>query len=47
MALQTAGNLATTQAVIGHLQNALTLQQEPNLYSVNTMFEAAELIGKL
>ena len=46
MALQTAGNLATTQAVIGHLQNALTLQQEPNLYSVNTMFEAAELIGK-
>ncbi|MDI3453109.1 proteasome-type protease [Acinetobacter sp. V89_4] len=46
IALQTAGNLATTQAVIGHLQNALTLQQEPNLYSVNTMFEAAELIGK-
>ncbi len=25
IALQTAGNLATTQAVIGHLQNALTL----------------------
>ena len=46
IALQTAGNLATTQAVIGHLQNALTLQQDPNLYSVNTMFEAAELIGK-
>ncbi|CAI3131444.1 hypothetical protein MWMV2_MWMV2_01658 [Acinetobacter oleivorans] len=46
IALQTAGNLATTQAVIGHLQNALTLLQEPNLYSVNTMFEAAELIGK-
>ena len=46
IALQTAGNLATTQAVIGHLQNALTLQQEHNLYSVNTMFEAAELIGK-
>ncbi|EXE22026.1 proteasome-type protease domain protein [Acinetobacter baumannii 1007214] len=30
IALQTAGNLATTQAVIGHLQNALILQQEPN-----------------
>lgn len=44
--LQTAGNLATTQAVIGHLQNQLALQQEPNLYSVNTMFEVANLIGK-
>ena len=46
IALQTAGNLATTQAVIGHLQNALTLQQEPNLYSINTMFEVADLVGK-
>ncbi|MCH7337007.1 proteasome-type protease [Acinetobacter sp. NIPH 2699] len=46
IALQTAGNLATTQAVIGHLQNALTLHQEPNLYTVNTMFEVAELVGK-
>ena len=46
IALQTAGNLATTQAVIGHLQNALALHQEPNLYSANTMFEVAELIGK-
>ncbi len=44
--MQTAGNLATTQAVIGHLQNALTLQQEPNLYSINTMFEVADLVGK-
>ena len=44
--LQTAGNLATTQAVIGHLQNQLTLGQEPNLYSVNTMFEVANLVGK-
>lgn len=46
IALQTSGNLATTQAVIGHLQNALTLRQEPNLNTVNTMFEVAELIGK-
>lgn len=46
IALQTAGNLATTQAVIGHLQNALILQQEPNLYSINTMFEVADLVGK-
>ncbi len=45
IAIQTSGNLATTQAVIGHLQNQLELKQEPNLYSVNTMFEVAELVG--
>ena len=43
--IQTSGNLATTQAVIGHLNNHLELNQEPNLYSVNTMFEMAELVG--
>jgi putative proteasome-type protease len=43
--IQTSGNLATTQAVIGHLENNLTIKDEPNLYSVNTMFEVAELIG--
>ncbi|TCB79578.1 proteasome-type protease [Acinetobacter sp. ANC 4173] len=43
--IQTSGNLATTQAVIGHLKNHLELQQIPNLYSVNTMFEVAELVG--
>ena len=43
--IQTSGNLATTQAVIGHLKNQLDLKQEPNLYSVNTMFELAELVG--
>lgn len=46
IALQTAGNLATTQAVIGHLQNALALDQEPNLFTAKTMFEVAELVGK-
>ena len=44
--IQTSGNLATTQAVIGHLNNHLELGQEPNLYSVNTMFEMAELVGQ-
>jgi len=44
--IQTSGNLATTQAVIGHLENHLALKQEPNLYSVNTMFELASLIGQ-
>ncbi|NHC02211.1 proteasome-type protease [Acinetobacter sp. 187] len=43
--IQTSGNLATTQAVIGHLKNQLDLRQEPNLYSVNNMFELAELVG--
>lgn len=46
IAIQTSGNLATTQAVIGHLKNHLELNQEPNLCSVNTMFEAAELVGQ-
>lgn len=45
IAIQTSGNLATTQAVIGHLKNQLEVKQEPNLYSVNTMFEVAELVG--
>ena len=45
LTIQTSGNLATTQAVIGHLNNHLELKQEPNLYSVNTMFEMAELVG--
>jgi putative proteasome-type protease len=44
--IQTSGNLATTQAVIGYLKNQLTIKQEPNLYSVNTMFEVAELVGQ-
>lgn len=46
IAIQTSGNLATTQAVLGHLKNHLELSQEPNLYSINTMFEAAELVGQ-
>ncbi|WP_122898068.1 proteasome-type protease [Acinetobacter sp. B51(2017)] len=47
IAIQAAGNLATTQAVIGHLKNQLALGQEPNLHSVKTLFEAAELVGSL
>lgn len=44
--IQTSGNLATTQSVIGHLKNDLEQSLEPNIYSVNTMFEVAELIGR-
>ena len=43
--IQTSGNLATTQSVIGHLKNDLELNREPNLYSVDSLFEVAELIG--
>lgn len=43
--LQTAGNLATTQAVIAKLRQRIDNQIEPNIYSVNTMFEVAELVG--
>lgn len=45
IAIQTSGNLATTQAVIGHLKNQLDLKVELNMYSVNNMFEMAELVG--
>lgn len=45
--IQTSGNLATTQAVIGHLENHLQQNKEPNLYSVNTMFDVAELVGQI
>lgn len=43
--IQTSGNLATTQAVIGHLKNQIDLKIEPNLFSANNMFELAELVG--
>lgn len=45
--LQCAGNLATTQAVIGLLEQHIALKQEPNLVSVQSMFEAASLVGKI
>ena len=43
--IQASGNLATTQAVIGHIENQLELKQEPNLLSLHTMFDVAELVG--
>lgn len=46
MVVQTAGNLATTQAVIAHLKHQIAAKIEPNLNTVGTMFEAAELIGQ-
>ena len=46
LVLQTAGNLATTQAVIAHLRLQIERDLEPNLYSVHSMFEAAEVVGQ-
>lgn len=43
--IQASGNLATTQAVIGHIKNQLELKQEPNILSLHTMFDVAELVG--
>lgn len=46
LVLQTAGNLATTQAVIAHLRLQIERNIEPHLYSVQNMFEAAEVVGQ-
>jgi putative proteasome-type protease len=46
MVIQTAGNLATTQALIAQLKHQIAAKIEPNLNTVATMFEAAELVGR-
>jgi putative proteasome-type protease len=46
MVVQTAGNLAVTQAVISLLREHIELGDgTPNLFSVATLFEAAECVG--
>lgn len=40
-----SGNLAITQATINHLDQAIRRNIEPNLMSVFSMYEVAELIG--
>jgi putative proteasome-type protease len=40
-----SGNLAVTQATINHLDQAIRSNIEPNLMSVFSMYEVAELIG--
>lgn len=47
IALQTSGNLATSQAVLGHLRNEITLGKEPNIMTIPTLFEVAEHVGKI
>jgi putative proteasome-type protease len=43
--LLTAGNLATAQGVISHLCERAQHEDAPNLYSVGSMFGAAQLVG--
>lgn len=40
-----SGNLAITQATINHLEQMIRRHAEPNLMSVSSMYEVAELIG--
>lgn len=46
LVIQTAGNLATSQAVFSKLQNAINQGHEPNLHTVQTLFDAAQLVGE-
>lgn len=46
--IMSAGNLATTQEVINHIQRDLDFPGEgPNLASVRYLFEAAEYVGSV
>ena len=44
--LQTAGSLATSQAVFTKLQQDIDQRQESNLHTVATLFDAAQMIGE-
>jgi len=43
--LLTSGNLATAQSVIGHLCERVQHEDEINLYTIGSMFSAAQLVG--
>jgi len=45
LALVNSGNLAITQATINHLEQAIRRNNEPNLMSVYSMYDVAELVG--
>jgi len=45
IAILSAGNLATTQAVISELRNALGSGRPDDLNAVHSMFEAARIVG--
>lgn len=41
-----SGNLAVTQATINQLEQAISRSREPNLLSVTSMYDVAELVGQ-
>ncbi len=43
--LLTSGNLATAQSVVGHLCERVQHEDEINLYTIGSMFGAAQLVG--
>jgi putative proteasome-type protease len=45
LTLVNSGNLAVTQATMNRLDNAIRHATEPNLLSVTSMYEVAELVG--
>ena len=45
--LQTAGNLATSQAVIARLHHQIQTGADRSLNTVSTIFEAAQLVGEI
>ena len=47
MVVLTAGNLATSQAVIAQMQRDLTEEQEENIYSARYVSDVADYIGEI
>jgi putative proteasome-type protease len=45
LVIMTAGNLAITQAVLQHLRQAIAAGDGEHLHNVNTMFDAAKVVG--
>nr|WP_318383770.1 proteasome-type protease [uncultured Enterobacter sp.] len=46
LVIQSAGNLATTQSIISLLATRIQSQHTPNLMQVDTLYDAATLIGE-
>jgi putative proteasome-type protease len=46
LVLQSAGNLAITQAVISRLRGQIEAPEGPSLFRCGSLFEAAELVGE-
>ena len=46
LSLQTAGNLATSQAVFGKIQQAINQNAKRNLHNATSLFDAAQMVGE-